>query len=121
MINKIYLNSYGYIFHSSTTTCSSDPNPGDGIIVPEPVDLNTQYYDQLTKTIKPKTIPEYVIATAGDMTTISGLQNPSVVTIGIESYIITDGEIELEFDTPGRHVILIESLLYVKKEIVIET
>jgi len=120
MINKIYLDNLGFIFHTRTVY-TEDPDPGEGIIVPDPVDFRTQYYDHLTETIKNKAIPEYIITTVDDTTTISGLPDPSIITIDKVEYTITDGELELAFDTPGLHTVLIQSILYLDKGIIIET
>lgn len=123
-IYKIHLNDQGEIIHSRTIY-GPNPDPEQGILVDKPVSIHTQYWDKNTGTIKNKTEMPCILESDDDTTIISGIPNPSTVFIDGNStgnrYEITDGFLEVFFDTPGTHSIRIKSVPYLEKVIIIET
>jgi hypothetical protein len=84
--------------------------PGEGVIEGECrdavdfVDLNT-----MEITTKPP-LP----ATRNGMV-ISGLPDGSTVSIGAESFLVLDNEVELEFEFPGTYIVRCEAVNYLPK------
>ena len=99
--------------------------PGELSLEAEGTDT-THWYDGtnvVPKTVLPTLTPTSVPADGTSVTSASGLPNPTIVTISgpaADSFEVTDGTVEVSFDTPGNYrVRLTAGVPYLASETII--
>jgi len=78
------------------------------------VDIDTEYYDGAAIQSR----PEMLATLTGN--TVAGISIPSIMTIDGTAYEILDDKVDLEFDTPGTHRVIIHSFPFLDKELILE-